>query len=108
MPSKTPAATPADRPGRLPLIHRSTQELTSFLREASVERGVGEGRRAGPAAERDQHPQLRVLLLELGELVEVAGERLAGTSPTPSTLSSSENGVCQSPTGRPSRRHRPR
>jgi hypothetical protein len=73
-----PAATPAGRSGRLPLSQRSTQELTNFLRDASVSAMSEKFFRQRPAAQRDQHPQLRVLLLELGELVQVAGDRLTG------------------------------
>jgi hypothetical protein len=51
------------------------------------QRRVGEERRPGPAADRQQHLEVWVPRLELAELVEVALERLVGLSATPSTLS---------------------
>ena len=67
MPSKTPAAAPGPpcRPaeGRLPLMNRSMQDATKRLARCAVSAASEKYVDQRPAAERDQHLQLRVLAL---------------------------------------------
>ena len=93
----------------MPLIHRSTQELTSFLREASVSAASEKYAEPVQPPSEISTRSFGFLRLELGELVEVAGDRLAGdVADAVDAELGGERASASRPTGRRRRRRRPR